>query len=113
MTNFEENNQKNNFWYLTPLNPRIKILFQNSSSATFFTLLTLTSCKVSEKSNEQFPRYLKTDWPTDQRTDQQANKGDYYGPHQVNPRSENWKYPLSCFEEKTKNATQTDRQGSI
>ena len=29
-----------NFWHLIPLNPRIKIFFQNSGRVTFFTLLT-------------------------------------------------------------------------
>ena len=41
MTGFLENVKKNsNFWHLIPLNPRIKIFFQNSSRVTFFTLLT-------------------------------------------------------------------------
>ena len=39
MTGFEENAQNPNFWHLIPLNPQIKI-FSNSSSDTFFALLT-------------------------------------------------------------------------
>ena len=38
-----------------------------------------------EKTNERFQRYLKTDGPL--TTDGRSNKGDYYGPHRVNPRS--------------------------
>ena len=48
---------------------------------------TLTSCKVSEKANEQFQRYLKTDGRTDGQTDGQTNNGDYHGPHRLNPGS--------------------------
>ena len=44
--------------------------FQNSGSVTFVPLCgALTSYKVSEKSLERFPRYSKTDQPTDQLTD--------------------------------------------
>ena len=39
---------------------------------------------VSEKTKERFPRHLKTDGRT---MEGRTNKGDYYGPHWVNPRS--------------------------
>ena len=51
------------------LNPRVKIIFQNFSHVTFFTLLPVTSCEVSEKTNEWSLRYLKTGGHTDGHTD--------------------------------------------
>ena len=78
--------KKSNFWHLVPFNPWISIFFKIPAVSW-----PLTSCKVSEKTNEQFPRYLKTDQRTDQGMDQQTNKCGYYYyiPHQVNPGSTN------------------------
>ena len=76
MTGFWKISKNPNFWHLIPFNPWIKIFYQISSCVTLFTLLTQTSCNISEKSNERFPRYLKTNGRT--------NKGDNYGPHWVN-----------------------------
>ena len=48
--------------------PRL-IFFSNSGYVTFFLIYwPLTSCKVSEKTNEWSLRYLKTDTQTDGRT---------------------------------------------
>ena len=63
-----------NFWHLLPLNPRIKIFFQNFGRVTFLINWPLTSCKSSEKSNEQSLRYLKTGGQTDGRTDQRTRE---------------------------------------
>ena len=61
MNGFGENVQKP-ITFGTPLNPLIKIFFSKFRLCHLFTLLTLlTSCKVSEKINELFLRYLKTD----------------------------------------------------
>ena len=67
------------FWQLIPGFPD-----------TYFPLTyqSTTSCKISEKTNEQSPRYLKTDIRlADRLMDEQTDKSDYYGPHQVNPGS--------------------------
>ena len=60
-----------NFRHLIHLNPQIKILFQNSGRSITLLDWPPTSCKVSEKTNELCPRYLKMD--------QQTNEGDDYG----------------------------------
>ena len=64
---------------LNPLNPWIKIFLKISAVSLNFILLTLTSCKVLEKTNEMSLRHSKTDGQTD--------KGYYYGPHRVNTGS--------------------------
>ena len=53
--------------------------FKNRALSLLYPYGALTSCKKWKKTNERSPRYLKTDGRTD--------KGDYYGPHRVNPRS--------------------------
>ena len=73
-----------NFWHLIPLNPRIKIFFQNSGHVTFFTLLTPNFMQSFRKIEWAVSEIFK-DWLTDGLTD----KGDYYGPHWVNPGSKN------------------------
>ena len=40
MNGFQEISIDPKFWHLIPLDPRIKIVFQNSGWFTFFTLLT-------------------------------------------------------------------------
>ena len=65
------------------LNPQIKIFFKIQAVSLFLLYGPATSCKISEKTNERSPRYLKTD----RRTDGQTDKGDYYGPQWVNPGS--------------------------
>ena len=45
----------------------------------------LTLCKVSEKTNEHSPKYLKTNGPWTDHA--RTNRGDYYGPYWVNPGS--------------------------
>ena len=60
MTGFQENAQKPQF--LT-LNPRIMIFFKIPAVSLSLLYWHLTSCKDSEKTNEQFPRYSKTDEP--------------------------------------------------
>ena len=75
------------FWHLVPRNPWIKIFFKILAVSLFLLNWPLTSCKVSEKLNERSPRYLKTDGQTDRRTDRRTDKGDYHGPHRVNPGS--------------------------
>ena len=76
-------------------------LFKIASVSLFLLYWPLTSCKVSEKTNERFPRYLKTDGRT---TDHgRTNEGDYYGPNRVNPGSKNccnqciWSMYISGF----------------
>ena len=81
-SHFWENVQKTQF--LT-LNPQIKIFKENSSWVTFVTLLTPTSCKILQKTNERSVQYSKTDHrPMDRITDCQTDKGDYNLTHQVN-----------------------------
>ena len=65
------------------LNPRIEIFFKNWAVSLFLLYYSLTSCKISEKSNEQSQRYLRTDGLTDGR----ADNGDYYGSDRVNAGS--------------------------
>ena len=71
------------FWHLIPLNPWIKILFFKNMAVSLFLLYwPLTSCIISEKTNERSLRYFKTDhgpW-----TNERTEKGDYIGPCQVN-----------------------------
>ena len=55
--------------YVTP-----KIFFQNSGIVTFVPLWYT-------KTNERFPRYLKTDG----RTNRLTRTNNYYEPHGVNP----------------------------
>ena len=70
MTGFRENVQKPNFRYLIPLDPRIKIFFQNFGRVTFFTLLTPNFMQsFRKKTNERSLRYLKMDGRTHGRTD--------------------------------------------
>ena len=66
--------------FMTP-----KIFFKNRALSLLYPYGALTSCETLEKNNEQSPRYLKTDYRTDGLTD--GLKGDYYGPHLVNPGS--------------------------
>ena len=59
-------------WRFSP--KLIKIFFLiNPALSLLYPYGTLTSCKKLGKTNEQSPRYLKTDGQTDQRTD----RGDY------------------------------------
>ena len=55
-----------------PLNFQIKIFFKISALSLFLLHWPLTSCKVSERTNERSQRYLKTDRRTDGRTDGQG-----------------------------------------
>ena len=66
MTGFRENVQKPEYLLLIPLNPLIKIFFQNFGRATFLLNWPLTSYKILEKTNERSPRYI--DGQTDRRT---------------------------------------------
>ena len=63
-----------------------KIFFQKSGPVTFVPLWYLNFMQSFRKTNEWFPRYLKTGNTDHGRT----NKGDYYGPHRVN-RGPKWK----------------------
>ena len=72
MTGFQENVQKPNFRHLIPLNPRIKMFFQNSGRVTFFTLLTPIFMQSFRKLNERSPRYLKINGLADGLTDGQG-----------------------------------------
>ena len=75
-----------NFWHLILLNPWFKILFFIIPDVSLSLLYwPLTSCKISEKTNEQFPRYSKMDGRSNDGP--QTNEGDYYGPNRVNPGS--------------------------
>ena len=65
MTGLEENVKKKDSQHLIPLRLGLGF-FQKYRRVTFFTLLALTLCKVSEKNNERSPRYLKTDRRTGQ-----------------------------------------------
>ena len=67
-----------NFWHLIPLNPRIKIFFQNSGRVTFFTLLTPNFMQSFRKIEWAVSEIFK-DGLMDGRTD----KCDYHGPNQV------------------------------
>ena len=71
-----------NFWHLIPLNPRIKIFFQNSGRVTFFTLLTPNFMQSFRKIEWAVSEIFK-----DGLTDGLTDKGDYHGPHRVNPGS--------------------------
>ena len=62
---------------------KLNVKVQSEQELCHFCTLALTSCKKLEKTNELSPRYLKTD----RRTDERADKGDYYGPHRVKPGS--------------------------
>ena len=57
MTDFVENVQKPQ---ILTLNPETKILFKIPDVSLFFALLTLNFMQISEKTNEQALRYLKT-----------------------------------------------------
>ena len=61
--------------------------FKNRVLSLLYPCGAPTSCKISKKTNERPHRYLKTD----RQTDGQADKGDYYGPHRVNPGSKNYR----------------------
>ena len=69
MVSFGENVQKPQFLTLNPLNPRIKIFFQNSGPNTFFTLLIPNFMQNFKKNNKRSLRYLKTDTHTDHKDD--------------------------------------------
>ena len=58
--------------------------FQKSGSATFVPLWCPNFMHKTRKSQLTVSEIFK-----DGRTDWRTNKGDYYGPHQVNPRSKN------------------------
>ena len=61
-----------------------KIFFKNRDLLLLYAYGALTSCKKLEKNNERSPlKHLKTD----RKTDGQMDKGDYYRPNRVNPRS--------------------------
>ena len=60
-----------------------RFFFKNRALSLLYPYGALTSCKKLEKNNQRSLRYLKTDGRTDRRT----NKGDYHGPHRVNPGS--------------------------
>ena len=66
MTGLQMNVQKNHFF---TINPQIKIFFKIPAVSLFLLYWPLTSYKVSEKTNERSPRYLKTDGQTDGPTD--------------------------------------------
>ena len=76
MSGFEKMSQNRNFWHLIPLNPQIKIFFQNSGSVTFLLYWHLSKCKISEKTNERSLRYL-THGRKDGHKDTRTDKGDY------------------------------------
>ena len=60
------------FWHLIPLNPRIKIFFQNSGRVTFFTLLTpnfMQSFRKIEWAVSEIFKDGRTNGLTDGRTD--------------------------------------------
>ena len=59
--------------------------FKNQALSLLYHYGALTSCKKSEKINERSMKYLKTDQLTNGPTD----KGDYWGPPRVNPKSNN------------------------
>ena len=69
MTCFWEKVQKPEFFILNPLNPRIKIIFQNFGRVTFFTLLTPNFMQSFRKTNEQSFQNI---W---RRTDGQTTDG--------------------------------------
>ena len=52
------------FRHLTPLIPRLIFYFKTSAVSLFLLSWPPTSSKFSGKTNEQSPRYLKTDWLT-------------------------------------------------
>ena len=61
--------------------------FQKSGSVTFAPLWCPNFMQKLEKNIERSLRYLMTDRQADRQTD----KGNYYGPHQVNLGSKNCK----------------------
>ena len=70
-------------WGFSPISDPPIIFFKNRALSLLYPYGALISCKKLEKNNEESLRYLKRkDGP---RTD----KGDYYGPLQKNPRSNN------------------------
>ena len=74
--------KKPNFCQLIPLNTQIKIFFSKFRPCHFFYFIDpQLHAKFLKNLMSSLPRYLKTDRPTDVLT----KKGDYYGPHRVNP----------------------------
>ena len=74
MTGFREKMTKTpNFWHLIPLNPWIKIFFQNSGSVTFFTLLTFNFMQSFRKIEWAVSEIFK-----DGRTDGRSYHGGDY-----------------------------------
>ena len=63
----EKMSKNPNFWRFIPLNPRINIFFKILSVSLSFLYWRLTSCKVSDQTNER-----SLDGQTDERTDGQG-----------------------------------------
>ena len=55
-------------WGFSPICDPPRFFFKNRALSLLYPYGALTSCKKLEKTNEQFPRYLKTDRRTDQQT---------------------------------------------
>ena len=71
-------------WRFSPICVPPGFVIKNWALSLLYSYGALTSCKKLEKNNERSPlKHLKTD----RKTDGQMDKGDYYRPNRVNPRS--------------------------
>ena len=62
-----------------------------------------TSCKISEKTDEWYHKYLKKDWLNNGGNNWRTDKGDYYGPQPVKAGFKNTKHLLDKVETNIQN----------
>ena len=70
---FAQNSIFGHFDHFCPPRRAMRIFIKNPRMLNFLPLVVVTSCKISEKSNERFPIILITNERTNGRTDMRVN----------------------------------------